>query len=452
MSDPTYRKTVNAWCLYDWANSAFAATVMAALFPPFYRSLAKAGGLAPHQATAAWGYTTAFALLLIALAAPILGAVADHTGSKKRFTAFFAGLGVLATLCLVIPGPGAWRLATAVFLLGNLGFAGANIFYDALLPHLAREGDMDRISTRGFAMGYLGGGILLVVNAAWVMKPGWFSMPDTAFAVKASFVSVAAWWGLFSVPLFRRVPEPPAGRNGSAGRGVLRASLARLAQTCRDLVRYRQLALFLVAFWIYNDGIGTIIKMATAYGDEIGIGVGHMTAALVLTQFVGFPCTLFFGRLAGGVGAKKALLGGLGVYALISLGGYFMRTPAHFYVLALAVGTVQGGTQALSRSLFGSMVPKHKSAEFFGFFSTTAKFAGIAGPLLFALVSQWTGNSRLSIVALIVFFVLGAAVLCCVDVDEGRNAAGDGRAGHDPSGRQRAELEIRIRHAHGGGL
>ena len=409
------QKIVNAWCLYDWANSAFATTVMAALFPPFFRSVAIAGGVAPATATAAWGYITAMALLVVALLAPVLGAISDATGGKKRYLAFFAGLGILATASFLCIGESDWQLAGLLFIAGNVGFAGSIVFYESLLPHIATGGDIDRISTRGYAIGYAGGGLLLAVNVLWVMEPGWFGMPDAAFAVRAAFVSVALWWGGFTVPLLRRVPEPAVVRS----RHPVRDGLARLAVTFGEIRRYRQLLLFLIAFWIYNDGIGTIIKMATAYGDEMGIRVVDMTIALIITQFVGIPCTFLFGRMARRLGAKPSIFLALAMYVVIAIAGFFMRTATHFYILAGLVGTVQGGSQALSRSLFGAMVPRQKSAEFFGFFSTSAKFAGIAGPLLFGLVSQLTGQSRLSILALIVFFAAGAAVLTRVDVAEG---------------------------------
>jgi len=416
-----HRREVRAWCLYDWANSAFATTVMAAMYPPFFRSLAIAGGLSESQATAAWGYIAAFALLVVTLAAPILGAVSDHAGRRKLFLSLFAGLGIVATTCFVLNGDDTWRLAAFLFVLGQIGFSGANIFYEALLPSIANHDSMDRVSSQGYALGYLGGGILLVVNTFWVLKPEWFAMPGAAFAVRASFVSVAVWWAVFTIPLLRRVAEPPA--SGRAGELSFGAGFKRLRATFREVRRYRHLALFLVAFWFYNDGISTIMKMATAYGDEIGIGLEHLIGALVLTQFVGFPCALLFGRFGERIGAKRAVLLGIGVYTAICLGGYFMRTPMHFYLLAGLVGTVQGGTQALSRSLFASMVPRHKTAEMFGFFSTSAKFAGIIGPLLFGVVSQVTGESRLSIVALVILFVLGAAILWRVDVDAGIRAA-----------------------------
>jgi UMF1 family MFS transporter len=418
--EKSYRKTVNSWCMYDFANSAFATTIMAAMFPPFYRSLAVQGGMAESAATALWAYTAAAGLLLGALLSPLLGAMADHTGRKKAFTGFFCGLGILCTLGFVFIEK-SFLFASLLFIGADIGFACGNIFYESLLPHVALPNDMDRVSARGYAFGYVGGGILLVVNVLMVMRPEWFGIPGAKAAVRLSFFSVALWWGLFSVPFFRNTPEPP--RSGAPGGNPLVEGAARLVRTFREIRRYRQLCVFLAAFWIYNDGIGTIIKMATAYGDEIGIGVAHMTAALVLTQFVGVPATFFFGALAKRTGAKRAVLLALLGYTAISVGGFFLRSAFHFYLLAVCVGLVQGGSQALSRSLFGAMVPRRKSAEFFGFFSTSAKMAGIAGPLLFGAVSQAAGSSRLSIVALVVFFLAGGLLLCLVDVEEGARAA-----------------------------
>jgi len=419
MNDRIYKRIINAWCMYDWANSAFATTVMAAMFPPFYRALAIAAGKAESDATAMWGYTTSIALLLIALIAPVLGAIADHTGGKKWYIAFFAALGIVATAAFVFIGTDTWLLASILYILGNIGFAGANIFYESLLPHIAKKNDIDQISAKGYALGYVGGGILLVINVLWFMKPQLFFMPDRQFALRASFFSVAVWWAIFSVPLFRHVPEPSVVRREALAINPVQAGFARLATTFREIRRYKQLMLFLVAFWIYNDGIGTIIKMATAYGDEIGIGMTDMIIALIITQFVGIPFSFLFGTLAKRLGTKRSIMLALGVYVLVCIGGYFMSVALHFYILAFMVGLVQGGSQALSRSLYGAMVPKAKSAEFFGFFSTSSKFAGIAGPLLFGLVAQLAGQSRLSIIALIVFFIVGGALLLLVDEEEG---------------------------------
>jgi UMF1 family MFS transporter len=419
IEDGPYRTIINSWAMYDWANSAFATTIMAAMFPPFYRSLVTSAGLGEADATAYWAYTASLALFLIAILAPMLGAISDHTGGKKFFIAFFAGLGVLATALFVFLGDDTYALGSTLFILGNMGFAGANIFYESLLPHIATRDDIDQVSTRGYAMGYVGGGILLIINVLWFMKPAWFFMPGTGFALRASFFSVAVWWALFSIPLFRNVPEPPVVRTSHERVSVVRAGFGRLAHTFRQITRYKQLLLFLVAFWIYNDGIGTIIKMATAYGDEIGINLTDMIIALIITQFVGIPFSFGFGWLARRTGTKRSILLGLGVYVIISIAGFFMQTAIHFYILAFVVGMVQGGTQALSRSLYGAMVPKSQSAEFFGFFSTSSKFAGIIGPLLFGVVSQLAGGSRLSIVSLIVFFIVGAFLLTRLDEKEG---------------------------------
>jgi len=418
-----------AWCFYDWANSAFATTVMAALYPPFFRELAVAGGMSGAQATALWGYVTAGALLLVAVSAPILGAIADVAGARKKFLGLFAGLGVVMTALFATLGPAAWRMAALLFVGANFGFAAATIFYESLLPGLASGSELDQLSTRAYGLGYAGGGLLLVINLLWVLHPAWFGMPDKGFAIRSAFVSVAVWWGVFSVPLFRYVPEPVVlHRPDGMGGRVVGLGFRRLWQTLSEIRQYRQLLIFLSAYWIYNDGIGTIVKMATAYGSEIGIGLTDLIGALVITQFIGIPCALLFGRLARRTSPRQAILWALGVYLLISIGGYFMRTALHFYVLAAAVGMVQGGAQALSRSLFASMVPRHRTGEFFGFFSTSGKLAGVAGPLVFGLVSQLTGTGRLGILSLVVFFGVGGYLLTRVDVTKGVRSAREAEA------------------------
>jgi UMF1 family MFS transporter len=432
--DRERRAIVRAWCLYDWASSAFVTSVVVVLLPPFFRSLAERAGMASTNATAAWGYATALGMLVIALLAPWIGAAADNQGMWKRPFLRFLALGALATFALAgVPSHG-WLLAMLVFLIADLGFAGANVLYESLLPRIAPPGEIDRISVRGYALGYVGGGLLLVLHLAWVSWPAAFGLPGQDFAVRLAFASVAVWWVLFTVPLVRRLPETRGAdtkRRREVDRGGVNERVAawlapwrRLHQTLREIRRYRQLTLFLAAFWLYNDGIGTIIKMATAYGDEIGIGLRDMMIALVITQFVGVPCALLFGRLAEWFGAKRSVLLGLCIYLLIAIGALFMRRPVHFYMLAVGVGLVQGGTQALSRSLFARLVPRDRTGEFFGLFSTSARLAGIAGPFAFALVSQAAGSSRLGILIIIVFFVTGGLLLTSVRFDEPPSAGG----------------------------
>jgi len=418
MNEKDYSRVINAWCMYDWANSAFATTIMAAVLPTFYSAVAGAN-LPGNRATVFWGYTSSISLLINSVMGPVLGAIADHIGAKKRFLALFAALGVFFTSLLVLVGQGQWLLASALYILGYIGFGGANVFYDSLLPHIARPEDIDYVSTKGYALGYLGGGILLAINVAMILFWDKLGLSSVEMASRLSFLSVGIWWAIFSVPILRAVPEPPVLKRESTGLSPLQAAFNRLRNTFGDIRQYRELTKFIFAFWLYNDGIGTIIKMATIYGAEIGIGQTDLIGALLLTQFVGIPFSLMFGRMAKSVGTKRSIYLALGVYTLISIAGYFMSTAWHFWALAGMVGLVQGGSQALSRSLFGVMVPKAKSAEFFGFYDVSSKFAGIAGPAIFALVGQLTGTSRLSIISLVIFFVFGGLLLTQVNEEEG---------------------------------
>ncbi|MCK5327897.1 MAG: MFS transporter [Candidatus Latescibacteria bacterium] len=412
------RKVIRAWYMYDWANSAFATSIMATILPYYYRTVA-GGSLPGNRATVYWGYTVSLALLLIAVSAPMLGAIGDYTKSRKRFLGFLAGIGAFSTGLLAFVGSGKWLLASVLFIVGNVGFAGANIFYDALLPHIAGPKEIDRISAKGYALGYLGGGLLLAIHLLWIRFPEVFFLTHPEQAMRAAFVSVGVWWMLFSIPILRRVPEPSVAVHSRKHVHPVLGGFRTLVRTFRQIRRYRELSKFLIAFWLYSDGIGTIIKMATIYGSEIGIGPMDLFGALLMTQFVGIPCSVLFGALAGRLGAKRAICLGLSVYTGISLWACFMTHAWEFWVLAFSVGLVQGGTQALSRSLYGTMVPKEKAAEFFGFYSVSSKIAGMAGPFLFALVGQITGSSRLGIVSLVLFFVAGGWVLIRVKEDQG---------------------------------
>lgn len=412
-SQKSKRGAILSWCMYDWANSAFATTIMAAVLPIYYSQVAGVT-LPGNTATAYWGYTTAAALLITALLAPIMGAIADYSGSKKKLLMTFAGIGIFATALLYFVTTGDWLMASIFFIVGNIGFATSEVFYNSLLPEVAGPGNIDQVSTKGYALGYLGGGILLGINVLMIEF-----MSDTILATRLSFVTVAIWWAVFTIPIIKNVKEPKVKSNQVKYDNPLTGGFKRLAATFKELKNYKQLLLFLIAFWVYNDGIGTIIKMATIYGAEIGIDQTTLIGALLMTQFVGIPFAFGFGRLARVLGTKNSIMVGLFVYTMISIGGYFMETALHFWILAFLVGTVQGGTQALSRSLFGSMLPKSKTCEFYGFYGMSSKFAGIIGPLVFAIVTQIAGSSRLSIVSLIVFFIVGGFLLSRVDEKEG---------------------------------
>jgi UMF1 family MFS transporter len=411
-----------AWAGYDWANSAFQCTIITAVFPVYFASVA-AADLPPAEATERFATATTIALTIVALLAPVLGAYADFAGAKKRLLALFLGLGVLTTAMMVQIGRGDWWLAAVLFVLANIGVSGSFVFYDSLLPHIARADEMDRVSSAGYALGYFGGGVLLAINLAWILQPGWFGLADAGVASRLSFLSVAVWWLIFAIPLFRYVPEPPVTTARMTGVNPVVQSLGQLAATLRELRQYRQAFLMLVAFLIYNDGIGTIIRMAGPYGQEIGLPQESLILAFVMVQFVGIPFAVAFGRLADRIGAKPSIFIALVVYVLISLVGYFMTTVWQFFLLSFMVATVQGGSQALSRSLFATMIPKAKSSEFFGFFGVFEKFAGIIGPALFAATVRATGSSRNAILSVIAFFVIGAALLWMVDVPAGQRAA-----------------------------
>ncbi|MEO5742879.1 MAG: MFS transporter [Vicinamibacterales bacterium] len=414
------RREVRAWATYDFANSAFATTIITAIFPVYFTSVAGAD-LAPGEATRLLARTTTIALATAAVLAPFLGALADYSPIKKRLLGLFTAIGCIAAGCLALVTRGDWFLAAVCFGVGNVGFTASLTFYDSLLPHVARPDEIDRVSTGGYALGYLGGGILLALNVAWILSPGTFGLRDAAQASRLSFVSVAVWWFLFSIPLFRTVREPvvPAFKARSTIDLII-TSFAGLLHTIRELRRYRNALLMLIAFVIYADGIGTIQRLATSYGAEIGIDQGALITAILLVQFAGIPFAFLFGMLAGRIGAKTSIFIGLAVYVLLTVSAYSMKTERDFYMLALMVATVQGGTQALSRSLFASMIPRARSSEFFGFFTIFEKFGAILGPAVFEMASRTTGSSRSAILSVVVFFIAGAFVLSFVNVKEGQ--------------------------------
>ncbi|HEX2190119.1 MAG TPA: MFS transporter [Longimicrobiaceae bacterium] len=417
-----------AWAMYDWAASAFQTTIMVAVFPIYFIKVAGAGDAI--GASQLWGYANSAAIAIVALLSPVLGAIADFSAAKKRFLGTFTGLGVAAVAGMFFIHQGDLRLAALLYLAASISASGSYVFYESLLPHIAREEEVDRVSTAGYALGYVGGGILLALNLAWIQMPELFGIPAGTLPARLSFVSVAVWWALFSLPVLRRVPEPPrvVEPDESPAQGAARAAFSRLAETFRELRGYRNAFLFLLAFLLYNDGIATIQKMAAPYATELGIAEGVVIGSILVVQFVGIPFAFLFGALAGRLGTKRAIFLGLAVYVAISIFGYFVSSGTEFLVLALMVGMVQGGTQALSRSLFATLIPPHKSGEFFGFFSVFSKFAGIFGPLLFAAIIGEFGSSRYGILSVIAFFLAGGALLTFVDVDEGQRVAREAEA------------------------
>ncbi|HML22056.1 MAG TPA: MFS transporter [Aggregatilinea sp.] len=665
LDDATYQRRKRAWAMYDWANSAFATTVLAAVLPAYYSSVAGANLPSEATATGYWSITLAIGLFIVAILSPILGTVSDIVRGKKKFLSLFVGIGVVGTGLLVLVGTGDWLLASILFVVGRVGFSASLIFYDALLPHVARPDDVDRLSTTGYAIGYLGGGLLLAINIVMIFTLG------AEWGARWSFVSVAIWWAVFSIPLFVTVSEPPAATAAlGPGESVIRASFTRLGHTFRDLRQYRELFKFLVSFLIYNDGIGTIIGIAVIYGAELGFGTLELVAALLLVQFVGIPFSFVFGRipykternrafflafilwnlimlpavglvgravlsedltgaslpdyaavgavpgtgeyspadetivtrgtvtftsgegapvfeasgadwqatfepdaefddealtylsamepgtayqiayhgtsvkllysegpdrgifrayldgepydfdsddddlavgevnayrrtvrwnnaltidaedagehtllvvntgatdndadgtridvgraeilpppresnlglilgllaaielgglalswtvgkrwvvaLADTLNTKRSVLLSIGIYSVIAIWGYFIDSVLEFWLLAWMVAIVQGGSQALSRSLYASMSPRAKSGEFFGFFSVMEKFAGIIGPIIFAAVIAVFGNSRPAVLSLIILFIIGGLLLTRVNVEEGRAIA-----------------------------
>src|SRR5688500_17869075 len=359
------RPELRAWVLYDFANSAFQTTVIAAVFPIYFQRVA-AADLPASVATSRYAWATTIAICIVAIVAPILGALADTRKLKKPLLAIFMGLGVGATAQLYGIQDGDWKLALLLFVIGNVGVAGSIVFYESLLPHIAHGKELDRVSTAGYAIGYLGGGLLLAINLAMIQQPQWFGIPDAGVATRLAFVTVAIWWVLFAWPLFRRVPEPAVPPQAPTGAvKALTQSVRQLGRTFSELRKYKQAMLLLLAFFLYNDGIQTIIRMAAMYGTEVGIDQSALIGALLIVQFVGVPCSFAFGALAGRIGPKMAVLIGLAAYMGIVVLAYNMKTARDFYMLAGAVGLIQGGTQALSRSMFASMIPRQRSSEFF---------------------------------------------------------------------------------------
>ncbi len=431
------RKAVWGWVMYDWANSAFATTVMAGFFPIFFRQY-WSYGVDSNITTAQLGFGNSIASFLVAFMAPVLGAIADKGRARKKFLIFFAYLGVLMTAALFTVGKGRWELAIFVYILGIIGFSGANAFSDALLPGVSREDNVDYISGLGYAMGYLGGGVLFLINVVMTLKPHLFGLADAAEAVRYSFVSVGLWWGVFTLFLVFWVKED-AQIHSSEGGKVIFDGFRQLAGTFQKIRHLKTVMLFLLAYWLYIDGVHTIIRMAVDYGMSIGFDANDLIVALLITQFVGFPSALIFGKLGQKWDVRKSIYVGIWGYVGITIWGLMMTRKYEFYVLAIAIGLVQGGVQALSRSYYSRFIPEKKAAEYFGFYNMLGKFAAILGPALMGIVGLTVRKmlmpdsptaeqiahagqlaSRWSIGSILILFVGGIVLFSFVDEEKGK--------------------------------
>ena len=421
MEKKNKKREQRAWVMYDWANSAFATTVMGAILPNYF-----AAYIATEGALSIWGYTVAIGSLIAALISPVLGAIADFRGSKKKFMVFFIGLGVVSTALLyLVDQPGDQLLASILYILGTIGFAGSLVFYDSLLPHVANEEEIDQVSSRGYAMGYIGGGLLLLINVAMIflgpsLLPAMDEIEATKLMMRLSLSSVAIWWAVFSIPILRRVKEPARMvEESEIGQNVITVGFKRFFKALKDISKFRDLFWFLLTFFVYANGIGTIITMAVVFGTDLGFGTTILIGTLLMVQFVAAPFSILFGKLSKKLGIKKSITLSLLIYTAVAILGYFMTEEWHFLLLGFGVAMVQGGSQALSRSLIGQLMPKSKSAEFYGFFSVSEKFNTVIGPFTMALVTDFTGNSRWGIVSLVVFFVAGIIMLRGVNIERG---------------------------------
>ena len=418
------KRAVWSWAFYDWANSAYSTTVMAGFFPLFFKEY-WADPHNPSQSTFYLGMANSIASIVVAALAPLLGSVADQGSIKKKFLTFFAFLGVIMTGGLWMVAQGNWQMAVLFYVIATIGFASGNVFYDALLPSLASEERVDAVSSLGFGLGYLGGGLLFLVNVFMYLKPEIFGIPDGATAIKLSFLSVAVWWAVFTIPLILFVPEPKNYDSVNINNAI-QMGWIQLIQTFKEIRNMKVVGTFLLAYFFYIDGVDTIIKMAVDYGMSLNFSGESLIIALLIVQFVAFPAALIYGRLGAKIGAKTAIMIGIIAYSVITFLGYFITKAWHFYVLAILIGLFQGGIQALSRSLYTRIIPAEKSAEFFGFYNMLGKYAAIIGPALMGTISLVTGSARLGILSILLLFILGAFLLNKVDLDEGKRLAADG--------------------------
>ena len=421
------KREIFGWVMYDFANSGYAVIILAAVLPIYFSTIVPEGGAVFRffgnefsiSSPSLWAYTLSFSMFLVAISSPIMGAIADYTGSKKKLLMVYTYTGSLLCALLFFVGEGDYLMAMILFLLANICFSGGSVFYNAFLPQIADEDEIDWVSGKGFAYGYIGGGLLLVFDLFLITNHEWFGLESRAVGTRISFLTVGVWWAVMSIPTFKYLNERE-GKKLPQSENYLLFGFKKISKTLREIKQYRQLAKFLLAFIIYNDAIQTVVAMSTIFGKvEIGLGEGDLIGALLMTQFIALPGSLMFAKAAKKIGAKQAIIASLIVWSGIVIYAYFLESALEFWILAGVVGLVLGGTQATSRSLFASFVPKENSAEFFGFFAISNKFASIIGPLTFAVMGQLFGSARAGIVSLIVFLIIGLLLLSQVDTEEG---------------------------------
>jgi UMF1 family MFS transporter len=415
------KKAIWSWSFYDWANSAFATTVMAGFFPLFFKAY-WANQANVTESTFYLGLANSIASILVAILAPFLGAIADRWTAKKKFLTLFILMGVVASGALWMVQEGMWQFAAALYVLASIGFNGSLIFYDSLLPGVASMKKVDYASSLGYSMGYLGGGLLFVVNVLMYQKPDWFGIADSTTAIKLSFLSVAVWWAAFSIPIWLWVEEPKIYQS-MGFIDAISQGLKQIADTLKKIKHLKVVGIFLAAYWLYIDGVDTIIRMAVDYGISLGFPSSTLIILLLMVQFIAFPATLLFNWYAGKVGPKPAILTAILAYSGITIGGTFMSQIWHFYALAVAIGMFQGGIQAISRSLYSRLIPTAKSAQFYGLFNMMGKFAAVIGPALMGTVALVTENNRYGMMSILVLFISGFIILLAVDLEQGEKMA-----------------------------
>lgn len=420
------KKAIFGWAMYDWANSAFSTTIIAVFFPIFFKTF-WSKGVDVNASTAGLAVANSIAGLVVAVLAPVVGAIADRGGAKKRFLLFFACIGIAMTSSLFFVSQGQWFLAIALYVFASAGFEGGNVFYDSLITGVASEKKMNSVSALGYSLGYLGGGLLLAINIWMAFRPDFFGFSDATQAGRFAILSVGIWWAVFSVPLILFVKEPET-PDAVAGLAAVKAGFRQLQETFEELRHMKTIFLFLLAYWLYIDGVHTMVRMAMDYGLSLNFNQNDLVVALLITQFVGFPAAIGFGYLGNKFGAKKGIFVAIAVYLFVSIWGAFMQDKLEFYILAIVIGLVQGGIQALSRSFYAKIIPTNKSAEYFGFYNMLGKFAAVLGPLLIGsvglIVKSLTDNSnlasRMSITSIALLFLAGGILFYFVNEEKAK--------------------------------